>query len=80
MTTHLEFVTGSLGELAALPCACARVADHPRLGSTGLAAASAGLELGVGAGAGAGHATGHRRRAVSMRSLAVRAPRGRHAA
>ncbi|SFR71293.1 hypothetical protein SAMN05428970_1156 [Agromyces sp. CF514] len=74
MTTHLEYVTGALGERTALPCACGRVADHQRLGSAGLAAASADLPLG------AGHATGHRRRAVSLRPLTARAARGRHAA
>jgi hypothetical protein len=74
MSTHLEYVTGSLGELTALPCACARVADHQRPGSTALAAASAGLPLG------AGHASGHRRHAVSFRPLSARAGRGRHAA
>ena len=74
MSTHFEYVTGTLGERSALPCACGRVADHRRLGSTGLAAASADLPLGT------GHATGHRRRAVSLRPLTMRAGRGRHAA
>ena len=74
MTTHLEFLTGALGERTALPCACGRVADHRRPGSTALAAASADLSLG------AGHTTGHRRRAVSLRPLLVLAGRGRHTA
>jgi len=76
MTTHLEYVTGSLGERTALPCVCGRVADHQRLGSSGLAEASADLPAGIGA----GHASGHRRRAVSLRPLTARAGRGRHAA
>jgi hypothetical protein len=74
MTTHLEYVTGTLGERIALPCVCGRIVDHPRLASDALAAASAGLQPG------AGHASGHRRRAVSLRPLPVRAARGRHAA
>jgi len=34
MGTHLEYVTGSLGELSVLPCACARPSDHARPTST----------------------------------------------
>ncbi|GAA1960781.1 hypothetical protein [Agromyces allii] len=78
MTTHLEYVTGPLGERTALPCACARVADHQRLGSVALAAASA--ELQTGAGHTPGHATVYRRRAVALRSLTARSGRARHAA
>ncbi|MET4157115.1 hypothetical protein [Agromyces sp. PvR057] len=78
MTTHLEYVTGSLGERTALPCVCGRVADHQRLGSTGLVAASDGLPLG--GLPSAGHSAGHRRRAASLRPQTARAGRGRHAA
>ncbi|HEU0180852.1 MAG TPA: hypothetical protein VFR16_01590 [Agromyces mariniharenae] len=30
MANHLEVVHGPLGELSVLPCACPRLADHPR--------------------------------------------------
>jgi len=30
MADHLEYVHGPLGEVAVLPCACPRLADHPR--------------------------------------------------
>ncbi|MGW4928253.1 hypothetical protein ACWEOH_03795 [Agromyces sp. NPDC004153] len=33
MATHLEYVHGPLGEVSVLPCACPRLADHPRLTS-----------------------------------------------
>lgn len=74
MTTHLEYVTGPLGEPTVLPCACGRLADHPRLASSAFAAASARPT------STAVHATGRRRRAGSAPSIAPRASRGRHAA
>ncbi|ANJ26128.1 hypothetical protein [Agromyces aureus] len=82
MTTHLEYVTGPLGERTALACACGRVADHQRLGSTALAAASVGLPTGAGHAAGhaAAHTTVYRRRAAALRSLTARSSRARHAA
>ncbi|MFE6256617.1 hypothetical protein [Agromyces sp. NPDC057865] len=30
MANHLEYVHGPLGEVSVLPCACPRLADHPR--------------------------------------------------
>lgn len=75
MATHLEYVTGELGELTVLPCACARVSDHPRLTSSALVTsrdAAAG---------GAVHSTGRRLRGLSTGRRAMsRASRGRHAA
>ena len=74
MATHLEYVTGALGELTVLPCACARVSDHPRLTSSALVARSVALP-------GALHPTGRGGRGLAFRTRAMtRETRGRHAA
>ena len=77
MATHLEYVTGALGELTVLPCACARVSDHPRLTSSALATPPLSMPDAV-------HSTGGRMRRVAFReratARATRATRGRHAA
>lgn len=78
MATHLEYVTGALGELTVLPCACGRVSDHPRLTSAALATPAAAVPDA------ALHSTGRRVRSLVSRpratARATRSTRGRHAA
>lgn len=74
MATHLEYVTGALGELTVLPCACARVSDHPRLTSSALVSPAELMPDAV-------HSVGRRLRGLAPGRRAIsRAARGRHAA
>ncbi|MRG60220.1 hypothetical protein GE115_10120 [Agromyces sp. CFH 90414] len=78
MATHLEYVIGPLGDLAVLPCACARVADHPRPGSAAVVPARTEAPA---VRREAPHATRRRIRAVALHPLTTsRTARGRHAA
>lgn len=70
MATHLEYVTGPLGERMSLPCACDRERDHARPTST---AAPDARHVGA---AGAVAAAGSVRRIRASRRMHLHLGRG----